>query len=69
MSPLFNWRTEMEKKDEDKRIRNMMDLVQEEEMKLLAEGVRQRAIENSAWARVRDLMVRLDVKPPKKGKK
>jgi hypothetical protein len=59
----------MEKKDEDKRIRNMMDLVQEEEMKLLAEGVRQRAIENSAWARVRDLMVRLDVKPPKKGKK
>jgi len=59
----------MEKKDDDKRIRNMMYLIQEEEMKLLAEGVRQRAIENSAWARVRDLMVRLDVKPPKKGKK
>ena len=54
--------------DEDKRVRNMLDLIQEEEMKLLAEGVRQRAIENSAWARVRDLMVRLDVKPPKKEK-
>jgi hypothetical protein len=59
---------ELDDKDEDKRVRNMLDLIQEEEMKLLAEGVRQRAIENSAWARVRDLMVRLDVKPPKKEK-
>jgi hypothetical protein len=58
----------MDKKDEDKRIHNMMDLIREEEMKLLAEGVRQRAIEGRAWARVRDLMVRLGVSAPK-GKK
>jgi len=60
---------ELDDKDERKRWQSMNDLFLQEEMKLLAEGVRQRAIENSAWARVRDLMVRLDVKPPKKEKK
>jgi hypothetical protein len=60
---------ELDDKDERKRWQSMNDLFLEEEMKLLAEGVRQRAIENRAWARVRDLMVRLGVQAPKKGKK
>jgi len=60
---------ELDDKDERKRMRNMMDLIQEEEMKLMAEGMHQRALENSAWARVRDLMVRLGVQAPKKEKK
>ena len=56
-------------KDERKRIRNMMDLIRDEEMKMMAEGMRQRALENVAWARTRDVMVRLGVKAPKKEKK
>jgi uncharacterized protein (DUF2225 family) len=60
---------ELDDKDERKRMRNMMDLIQEEEMKLMALGMRERAKDNWAWARVRDLMVRLGVQAPKKEKK
>jgi hypothetical protein len=60
---------ELDDKDERKRWQSMNDLFLEEERKLMAEGMRQRAIENSAWARVRDLMVRLGVQAPKRGKK
>lgn len=53
-------------KDERKRWQSMNDLFLEEEMKLMAEGMRERANDNWAWARVRDLMVRLGVQAPKK---
>jgi len=60
---------ELDDKDERKRWQSMNDLFLEEERKLMALGMRERAKDNWAWARVRDLMVRLGVKPPKKGKK
>ena len=60
---------ELDDKDERRRMQSMDEIFREEEMKLLAAGAALRAKETSAWASVRDLMVRLGVRAPKKRKK
>lgn len=52
----------------NKDIKDMGKLIREEEIKLMAEGIRQRTKENAAWQQVQEMLSRVGVKTPKEKK-
>lgn len=54
----------MDKKDSDKKLECMGKLIREEEIKLMAEGIRQRTKENMAWQQMKEMLSRVGVKSP-----
>ena len=48
----------------NKDIKDMGKLIREEEIRLMAEGIRQRTKENAAWQQVQEMLSRVGVKTP-----
>lgn len=51
------------------RIEIMGKLIRDEELRMMAEGMRQRALENTAWERTKQIFARVGVNVDVKGMK
>jgi len=72
VTPYLTRRTEMNEEKKIKpptRIEIMGKLIRDEELRMMAEGMRQRALENTAWERTKQIFARVGVNVDVKGMK
>jgi hypothetical protein len=68
VTPYLTRRTEMNE-EKPTRIEIMGKLIRDEELRMMAEGMRQRALENTAWERTKQIFARVGVNVDVKGMK